>query len=142
MIRKYETDDLPAVMKIWLESNIYAHHFIEEQYWRENYKVVKETLPHAKLLVYEDEEQVKGFIGLNDFIIKGVFVETGEQSRGIGRTLLDYVKEDKFSLSLGVYKKNERAVSFYQREDFVIKCQKLDELTNEVEFTMNWQAKY
>lgn len=30
VIRKMKTDDLEDVLQIWLESNLQAHHFIEE----------------------------------------------------------------------------------------------------------------
>ena len=53
------------------------------------------------------------------------------QSCGIGKLLLDYVKDKKVSLRLNVYQKNARAISFYQREGFIIQCEGLDEATGE-----------
>ena len=50
------------------------------------------------------------------------------QSCGIGKLLLDYVKDKKVSLRLNVYQKNARAISFYQREAFIIQCEGLDEV--------------
>ena len=44
------------------------------------------------------------------------------QSCGIGKLLLDYIKDKKVSLRLNVYQKNARAISFYQREGFIIQC--------------------
>ena len=63
------------------------------------------------------------------------------QSCGIGKLLLDYIKDKKVSLRLNVYQKNARAISFYQREGFIIQCEDLDEDTGEKEYTMLWKRK-
>lgn len=52
MIRPFETKDLDAIMEIWLNTNISAHHFIDSQYWKDNYDLVKEQLPTANINVY------------------------------------------------------------------------------------------
>jgi putative acetyltransferase len=44
MIREFKIDDLETVMKIWLETNIEAHNFIDKSYRQENYKMVEEML--------------------------------------------------------------------------------------------------
>ena len=46
---------------------------------------------------------------------------------------MDYIKDKKVSLRLNVYQKNARAISFYQREGFIIQCEGLDEATGEKE---------
>ena len=63
------------------------------------------------------------------------------QSCGIGKLLLDYIKDKKISLQLNVYQKDARAISFYQREGFIIQCECLDEATGEKEYTMLWKQK-
>ncbi|TCK92571.1 putative acetyltransferase [Natranaerovirga hydrolytica] len=141
MIRKFETDDLVEVMEIWLESNIKAHNFIDESYWKENYEMVKEMLPQATLYVYEEHGTIQGFVGLMDHYIPGIFVQNECQSRGIGKSLLDYIKARYPSLSLKVYKNNIGAVNFYQREKFVIREEKIDENTKEIEYVMNWEKQ-
>ena len=50
-------------------------------------------------------------------------------------------KDKKVSLQLNVYQKNARAISFYQREGFIIQCEDLDEDTGEKEYTMLWKRK-
>ena len=65
--------------------------------------------------------------------IEGIFVSDEMQSCGIGKLLLDYIKDKKVSLRLNVYQKNARAISFYQREGFIIQCEGLDEATGEKE---------
>ena len=60
---------------------------------------------------------------------------------GIGKLLLDYIKDKKVRLQLNVYQKNARAISFYQREGFIVQCEGLDEATGEKEYTMLWKQK-
>lgn len=139
MIRRFEIGDLTDIMSIWLETNIKAHNFINESYWKENYQMLKELLPKATIFLYEDNGNIQGFIGLTDNYIAGIFVDYKKQSNGIGKFLIDHVKEEYPLLSLKVYKNNIRAVKFYQRENFVIREEQIDEKTNEVEYVMDWK---
>ena len=141
MIRKLRKADINRVADIWLNINIKAHSFIPAQYWKSNFELVKKMLLQAEVYVYEDNQKIQGFIGLNGEYIEGIFVSDENQSQGIGKRLLDYIKNKKPKLSLGVYKKNIRAISFYQREGFEIECEDLDETTGEKEYVMMWQPK-
>ncbi|HEX3038052.1 MAG TPA: N-acetyltransferase [Oscillospiraceae bacterium] len=138
MIRKLKNNELETVMKIWLKTNIAAHDFILEDYWQENYELVKTMLPDAAVFVYESDNEILGFIGLMENYIAGVFIDANSQSKGIGKALLDYVKKSHLELSLQVYKKNLQAINFYQREDFVVTNEQTDENTGEPEFVMSW----
>lgn len=133
MIRIYRESDLPVIMEIWLDTNIKAHSFISKEYWICNYEMVKKALPDAELYVYEDDdtELIDGFIGLTDSYIAGLFVKGIAQSKGIGKQLLDYVKKIKSPLCLSVYQENIRAVYFYQREQFQIQSENIDDNTDE-----------
>ena len=62
------------------------------------------------------------------------------QSHGIGKSLLDYIKDKKVRLQLNVYQKNVRAMSFYQREGFAIQSERMDEFTGETEYVMDWES--
>ena len=139
MIRKLQKVDINRVADIWLTTNLKAHFFISEQYWISNYEFVKEMLPQAEVYVYEDDKMIQGFIGINDEYIEGIFVSDEMQSRGIGKMLLDYIKDKKDRLQLKVYQKNVRAMSFYQREGFTIQSESMDEFTGEKEYVMNWE---
>ena len=140
MIRKLQKVDINRVADIWLKTNLKAHFFIPEQYWISNYEFVKELLPQAEVYVYEDDKMIQGFIGINNEYIEGIFVSDEMQSRGIGKILLDYIKDKKDRLQLKVYQKNVRAMSFYQREGFTIQSEEMDEFTREKEYVMNWES--
>ena len=139
MIRKLTGADIDETAIIWLETNKKAHDFISTEYWQSNFDMVKEMLLQAELYVYESEGSIQGFIGLNDEYIAGLFVSEQAQSHGIGKCLLNFMKDQKRKLSLSVYQKNIRAIHFYQREGFVIQCEKIDEHTDEKEYVMTWE---
>ena len=72
-------------MDLWLHANIESHSFIEADYWKKNYDMVRKLIPEAKVFVAEENEEILGFIGLTDTYIAGIFVKETEQSKGIGR---------------------------------------------------------
>ena len=140
MIRKFETQDLGAVMQIWLQANLDAHAFIPASFWEAHFEMVRDMLPQAELYVHENEatRQIDGFIGLTENHIEGIFVAKAARSKGIGKTLLDYAKSRKPRLTLSVYQENQRAFAFYRREQFAIQSEGIDEDTNEAEIQMFW----
>ncbi len=140
MIRAFIPKDLTPIMDIWLDANIQAHDFISADYWKNHFEQVKECLPAAELYVYEDMfSSPCGFMGMSGDYIAGIFVRTDVRSKGIGKQLLDHVKSLRDPLSLHVYQKNEAAVRFYLREDFVIQSQASDTDTGETEYLMTWR---
>lgn len=64
-----------------------------------------------------------------------------QQSQGIGKILLNDTKDKRNELRLNVYRKNTRAISFYQREGFEIQSDGLDEATGERDYVMVWKKK-
>lgn len=140
MIRRLLNRDVDEVAEIWLDTNLKAHHFIAPQYWKENFKAVKKQLSQAEVYVWEDEhtKEIKGFVGLSDDYIAGIFVRSGARSCGIGKMLTDYAKSIREQLMLSVYQKNPKAVKFYQREGFHKQRECMDENTGEKEYVMLW----
>lgn len=140
MVREFTENDLDEVMTIWLKANVETHSYVQEDYWRNHYDMVREMFPEAEILVFDQEGKILGFIGMEDTYIAGIFVDETVRSRGIGKKLLDAVKERKRELSLQVYKKNQRAEAFYEREGFEILREQVEEETGEAEFLMQWKA--
>ena len=85
MIRKMKEEDTTKVMTIWTKGNFYAHPFIERDYWISNYNKVKEEyLKQAETYVYEENEEIKGFISiLNNTYIGALFVKKDFLRQGI-----------------------------------------------------------
>lgn len=139
MIRKSRIEDINLIMDIWLNTNISAHDFIPAEYWKDNFDDVKEAIQNAEVYVYEIENKIRGFIGLMDNYIAGLFVMQNQQSRGIGTALISYAKHLKQELSLNVYAENEKAVDFYIKQSFIIKEKTMDEDTNHLDYLMSWK---
>ena len=162
MIRRATDTDTDRLCEIWLYSNLDAHNFIPEKYWRDNLPLVRESLKEAEIYVFEYED-ISGFIGLTELIgvdfepkddprlrkddpviprksgvkyIAGLFVDASKRSKGTGKALLDFAKRKNDCLYLSVYEKNPRAVSFYLREGFEIIKENIDEATGEKELQM------
>ena len=140
MIRNLKDNDLDGIMEIWLCSNTEAHSFVPESYWKNNFPGVKEALLKAEVYVYEDENgEIQGFIGFDGRYVAGLFVRKEARSKGVGKSILDFAKDKKESLSLSVYAKNVRAVKFYEREGFKPAAEKIDGATGEREYLMAWE---
>ena len=54
MIRRFETRDLDEVMSLWLHANIEIHSFIEADYWKKNYDMVRKLIPEAEVFVAQE----------------------------------------------------------------------------------------
>lgn len=139
MIRRMENRDLDAVADIWLDTNRKAHSFISSEYWESNLEAVKEMFPQAEIYVWEEKGELQGFVGLTGDYIAGIFVRSQSQGSGIGTRLLDRAKRERKELRLHVYRKNERAVRFYQREGFQVESEDIDKNTGEAECLMRWR---
>ncbi|MDL2246132.1 GNAT family N-acetyltransferase [Methanobrevibacter sp. OttesenSCG-928-K11] len=138
MIKEFKKEYLDEIMNIWLQTNIETHDFISKDYWNANFKNVEEIIPHSLIYIFEENNIIKGFIGLNNDNIEGLFVLKRYQKEGIGTKLLNKSKIAQNSLSLKVYVKNKIAISFYEKNGFEIIKKELDENTNEYEYIMKW----
>ena len=65
-----------------------------------------------------DDGVVKGFILVQDGVVKKLFVEPVLQGQGIGARLLEYAVEHLSAKTLWALDKNTGAIRFYQRHGF------------------------
>lgn len=135
-IRSYQEGDLEQLMSIWLAENLAAHQFVDKNYWLTNQTYVAEALVTADLYICTDENQIKGFAGVVDGYLAGIFVASAYHRQGLGQLLLNTIMENYTEITLDVYEKNEQAVNFYLKNNFKIIAKKLDEATGAVELTM------
>lgn len=130
--------ELEKVSQIWLDSNLEAHDFIDKNFWLDNYPIVKEQFKTAEIYV-DAESEVKGFVGLQDDYIAGIFVEKSYRNQGIGKKLINFLKKNHQELSLDVYDKNIRAKQFYERNGFEVSTQSIERETGEKESWLVWK---
>jgi ribosomal protein S18 acetylase RimI-like enzyme len=138
MIRKMKDSELEKVSQIWLDSNLEAHNFIDKNFWLDNYSMVKEQFKTAEIYV-DAESEVKGFVGLQDDYIAGIFVEKSYRNQGIGKKLINFLKKNHQELSLDVYDKNIRAKQFYEKNGFEVSTQSIERETDEKESRLVWK---
>lgn len=138
MIKDLEVNYLDQVMDIWLKTNISAHKFIRDEYWKNNYEFVKQILPTSKVKIFIEDGIIKGFMGMVDDYVAGLFVPEEYQGQGIGKQLLEECKSRHKNLLLDVYVENEQAVGFYKRNGFEIVNEKENEDTKKSEYSMVW----
>lgn len=139
MIRRFYDNDINRVMTIWLDANTDSHDFITSNYWKEKYNEVKSMIPQAEVYVYESNNIIKGFVGLDGDYIAGIFVDKPYRSKGIGTVLLDFLKKHHNRLVLSVYEKNRSAVRFYEKSGFIHEATGTDSNTLQTEYTMLWE---
>ena len=112
--------EIEAIIKIWLDGNMQAHPFIQPDYWLNHTDYMRQVLPLSEVYVCEVKGEIAGFIGLDGDYIAGLFVSKQYQSLGVGTTLIEFIKQQHFTLTLAVYKKNEKVMQFYRKQNFVV----------------------
>lgn len=138
IIRQPQPAEVEDMIRIWIDGNMQAHPFIQPDYWMNHIGYMREVIPQSEVYVYEQDGNIVGFIGLEERHIAGLFIDKHYQSQGIGTSLIEFVKQKHLSLTLTVYRKNEKAMYFYQRNNFVVMGERTDTNNNEVELLMRW----
>lgn len=142
MIKKIKEEDLTNVMTLWVKGNFKANNFIDKDYWLEIYNNTKENfLKEYKTFVYKENDEILGFISINDSEIKAINVRDDQQRRGIGTKLVNYCKENIYEseIIIKIFEKNMNAIIFFSNLEFKnIKIQ-LNEKFNEKEYVMQFK---
>jgi putative acetyltransferase len=136
IIRKFYAPDLKSVMKIWYDSNLEVHDFIDASYWERNYGYVSRLIPKVEVYVYEVDGKVVGFIGFDKGYVQGIFVQAEYRGFGIGARLLNYIKENNDYFTLHVFEQNKEAVLFYEKMGLRKQRTEVNEDLGEVEYYM------
>lgn len=119
MITLANKNDYPILIEIWESAVIATHHFLSA----EDLEFYKTHIPiyfqHVSLYVYRnDEDVIKGFLGVLDGSIEMLFVENESRGTGIGKILLDYAVNTLNAKSVDVNEQNQQALDFYYHFGF------------------------
>lgn len=129
-------------MTLWVKGNFKANNFIDKDYWLEIYNNTKENfLKDYKTYVYKENDEILGFISINNSEIKAINVRDDQQRRGIGTKLVNYCKENIYEseIIIKIFEKNMNAIIFFSNLEFKnIKIQ-LNEKFNEKEYVMQFK---
>ena len=140
MIRKIKKEDITKVMTIWVKGNFKAHDFIEKDYWLEIYNDVKEKfLNDFDTYVYSDGDDIKGFVSVSkERVIEAIFVKKDNIRQGIGRKLINHIKNIYPTLTITEYEKNIDAILFLTTMGFKNEGIEIDQKRNEKQYIMQY----
>ena len=141
MIRNYRATDIDQILAIWLSASIKAHAFIESAFWKSKISEMRDVyIPASETLVYEAEGKVVGFYSLYENSLAAIFVAPDSQGKGVGSVLLDDAKNRRKCLQLTVYKENTSSIKFYEKHEFMLFGEQIDEHTGHPELIMGYRS--
>ncbi|MCM3762090.1 GNAT family N-acetyltransferase [Alkalihalobacillus oceani] len=139
-IRLNKKTEVNKIVEIWYEGSLIAHDFIDKNYWTSQQTEMEEKyIPMSETYVVSNAKDIVGFVSMVNNYLAALFIDVKHQGGGYGKGLLDFVKRQRETIQLKVYKKNMKAVEFYLKNDFVIKGETIDEQTSEEEYLMEWK---
>ena len=137
MIRAFTSQDMQAVLDIWLAASLRAHHFIDPAFWTSQVEAMRtQYLPSADVFVHEDAGGITGFSALVGQTLAALFVAPERQGQGIGSQLLTHAKQRSPELNLTVYRDNPSSVAFYKAHGFSVAEESTDPHTGQVQYLM------
>lgn len=153
-IRAIEENDFPALLEI--ENTIWTNENSPVLHYYDSVDEYKEKIAGRKIFIAADKDQVHGFVDVHhptpllshkkQWMI-GIGVHPNSQSLGIGRQLLDYLKEvaiqeDIHKISLRVMGTNTKAIQFYEKNGFIQEALFKDEFFINGAFCDDYQFAY
>lgn len=142
MIRPAVREDIPQLVDIWLRASLLAHDFIPEAFWHERAAdMARIYLPRAEIDVLEAAGRALGFAALNGNHLEALFVDPDVQSFGHGTQLMAHAMGKRERITLCVYSRNVRAVSFYRRLGFQVVEERREPVSGENETLMSWSRQ-
>ena len=145
MIRDMNEKDLARVCEIWQKGiKETAPPLISGKPWDSRLSAMIENTQEAnEKYVYEKDGIIKGFTtaGIPDDkdYISELYVESQFQGQGIGKQLLNKLKENHTELTLDVYEMNANAIAFYKKRDFKVSGEKKCPHTGSPKLDMKWE---
>lgn len=142
MIRKYQDADLNAVLDAWYSASLVGHPFLTEAFFAEERQMMAtQYLPNAETWVYEENGQTVAFISMLENEVGGLFVHADYHRRGLGRALLDHVKQTRAFLTLEVFEENLVGRRFYEKYGFKKIGQGVNDATGQVVYKLQTNVR-
>lgn len=140
MIRKHQEKDLEAILDIWYKSSSIAHPFLDSKFVEKVKKDMRNLyIPNSETWVYEEDNEVKGFISMIEDEIGGLFVMPNQQSKGIGTKLANFINQIHEELEVEVFKNNKIGRGFYDKNGFSVINEYMHEESNQFVLRMKFK---
>ena len=137
-IREGHLSDLPAIMALWLESNISNHPFIKGIYWHEIYDQVKTKIQdRADVFVYESDGEITGFIALVDDCDVVALSGASEAEE----KLLVHCQDIYPCLKITIFSGNEKMLEKLVNMNFFIEKEGFNSKASADEISLSWSDK-
>lgn len=119
MISKLQGHDYDKLFEIWEGTVKATHDFLSP----EDFEYYKSRIPVYFKLVdlyayYDENLEIKGFLGMSGSMIEMLFVEDAFRGKGIGSQLLNYAVDRLEATKVDVNLQNEKALLFYKHFGF------------------------
>lgn len=121
-IVEYKQQYREQVISIWESSVRATHNFLSE----DNiafFKSFVEKIDFSTMQFYcskERNDQLTGFIGVDNKKIEMLFLDPSQIGKGIGKSLLHFAIENLGAFELDVNEQNYRAIEFYSKAGFEV----------------------
>lgn len=138
MIRRLCAEDFDRALDQWIKASMVVHGSIPEIYWDRQYYRMSKEMSQSEVYIYEQDGHVGGFIGMKGNLVAGLHVVPEARCLGIGKLLINNVKQSHTLIKLLVYAENSGAVRFYLRQGFVTESRHQDRETGKEELLMTW----
>ena len=141
IVPAHNRSEIGTCADIWLQASLAAHDFVPPDFWRKHLGAMKEQyLPASEVYLSKEEGTILGFAALYQGALEALFVRPAYWGKGVGSRLLRHVQNLHAELTLTVYSKNSRAVSFYLHHGFTVSKEQTCQHTGEPEVVMRWQG--
>ncbi|SDG42768.1 putative acetyltransferase [Pedobacter terrae] len=112
--------DYEKLIAVWESSVRATHHFLSEKdLITYRWLILNEYFDQVRLYTVKVEEEMMGFIGINEKSIQMLFIHPDVRGKGLGQRLIDFAKQEHHVYMVDVNEQNEQAVGFYQKLGFV-----------------------
>ena len=118
-ISKYSDDHRESILKVWEESVLATHDFLQPQDF-EDIKAAVQTIDFNLFDVYclVDNNKVIGFLGVAERKVEMLFLSPDVLRKGLGKMLLNFAVRELKADQVDVNEENTKAVEFYKRFGF------------------------
>ncbi|MDN3557996.1 GNAT family N-acetyltransferase [Halomonas maura] len=142
MIRPATPEDMPAIVDIWRRASRLAQPFLDEEAWTARAEeMTRQRLPDCRIQVLDAGGRAVGFAAMRGEHLEALFVDPKAQGYGHGSALMAHVMALSERITLRVFSRNVRAVSFYRRLGFHAYLETEDPASGEPETLMVWTRR-